>query len=139
MVRSKSCASSRLSEYSNAPLHVSGGVLFSTSCSIALDHSRKSTIDRHLKSQLHIQKHAAGPPLKRQKTMDDIASSTVSSSTEMHQDLVKCFVGMNIPRHQLDECFSNWDPRIIWDPRRDFEGSARYQGLDHVLLVNLNV
>ena len=107
MGRTKATASTRILEFSKAPFHVTGNSLFCTPCSMSLDYTRKSSIERHLESQLHREKTTTGqdePAAKKQRTLDDPFLSTQSQSGEhkVTENLVKAFVGMNIPLSLLD-------------------------------------
>ena len=90
MDRGKSSVSSRLLEF---PHH-----------SVALDHTRKSTLARHLTLQAHKEKAETNdgqPARKRQLTViETLPNKDVNK--RMNKDLVKAFVGRNIPLSLLD-------------------------------------
>lgn len=57
--------------------HVSGNKLFCTPCNIVLDHSRKSSVESHMKSDKHAKAKARaeegdddGRPAKKQRTLE---------------------------------------------------------------------
>ena len=48
-------ASARLRQIRNPNLHVDGDILFCTLCNIPLNHTRKSSIDDHLRRKKHLE------------------------------------------------------------------------------------
>ncbi|KAL3220077.1 hypothetical protein MRX96_030090 [Rhipicephalus microplus] len=50
---SKKTARKRAREYKHAEFYEDGGVLFCRACARAVDHLRKSTIDKHIESNPH--------------------------------------------------------------------------------------
>ena len=67
-----------------------------------MDYTRKFTIERHLSSQAYLQKVGEGePPAKKQSTIDTVIQPK-STHKKMHEDLIKAFVGMNIPLNNID-------------------------------------
>ena len=74
------------------------GRLFCSLCNLVVDHTRKSTIERHIKSERHVQKQQekykekepeAGPS-KKQKTM----TSTLRAVTVADQSRIKNNTGL---------------------------------------------
>lgn len=76
-------AKDRVKQYSPGVLYEDGGLCFCAVCNRALDYTRKSTIDNHLKSDIHRhrkeQKDIDSEQNKRQKTMTTMFKMTTSA------------------------------------------------------------
>lgn len=65
----KTTARDRLRSYPKGTLHEDDGLLFCSTCNVVLDHTRKSSIDKHLESATHVQKSRSSETTGKQKTL----------------------------------------------------------------------
>ena len=65
----KTTARDRLQNYPKGTLHEDDGRLFCSTCNVVLDHTRKSTIDKHLESATHVQKSRNSETTGKQQTL----------------------------------------------------------------------
>ena len=64
----KTTARDRFQSNLTGTLHEDGN-LFCSTCNVALDHTRKSSIDKHLKSATHIQRAKRSETMDKQQTL----------------------------------------------------------------------
>ncbi|MGH0133833.1 UNVERIFIED_CONTAM: hypothetical protein FKN15_053827 [Acipenser sinensis] len=94
--------SERSQQYPPGVVYTDGKNLFCTTCNLSLDHTRKSTIDRHLS-----EKHR-----KRKAEIDSYETASSSKKRKGNKnserrrdvifDLTEAFVGANIPLEKID-------------------------------------
>ena len=65
----KTTARDQLRSYLTGTLHEDDGILFCSTCNVALDHTRKSSIDKHLESATHIQRTKSSETTGKQQTL----------------------------------------------------------------------
>ena len=65
----KTSERNRLRNYSQGTLHKADGLLFWSTCNVVLDHTRKSSIDKHLKSATHVQRPSSSETTGKQQTL----------------------------------------------------------------------
>lgn len=58
-----------------------GGKLFCKSCNVVVEHTRRSTIQNHVKSSKHL-KHSCTPEPKKQKTVTSVFKTATTSQIE---------------------------------------------------------
>ncbi|XP_052562030.1 uncharacterized protein LOC120427632 isoform X1 [Culex pipiens pallens] len=100
----------RAKQYPKGTLHADEGQLFCTSCNVTLDHTRKATIDKHLKSQIHIGKVQKQPKdvthsVQKQTTVVSAfhkATASRDARNVSQFELVEAFASANIPLYKLD-------------------------------------
>lgn len=100
----------RVKQYEKGTLHCDNGKLFSTSCNVTLDHSRKGSIDRHLQTPSHNLKRKSAAMssetvAKRQCTILGAFKRQTESRDARnlsHFQLVEAFTLANIPLEKLD-------------------------------------
>jgi len=63
--------SDRAKQYKKSEVFEDGGRLFCRSCNVVLNHQRKSVVDNHFKSAVHV-RHAELPDAKKQKTINTL-------------------------------------------------------------------
>ena len=83
----KAIAHDRLRSYPGGTLHVDDGLLFCTTCNTVLDHTRKSTIDKHFESATHLQrsKSANSKAAGKQQTLKTSRRQNNSPGTFLNQ------------------------------------------------------
>nr|XP_044995535.1 CGG triplet repeat-binding protein 1-like [Jaculus jaculus] len=97
----------RVTEF-GGELHEDGGKLFCTSCSVVLNHVRKSTISDHLKSKTHTKRKAEFEEQNVRKKQRPLTASLQCNSTaqtekvSVIQDFVKKCLEANIPLEKAD-------------------------------------
>ena len=65
----KTTARDRLRSYPKGTLHEDNGLLFCSTCNAVLDHTRKSSIDKHLESATHVQRSRNSETTGKQQTL----------------------------------------------------------------------
>ena len=65
----KTTARDRLRSYPKGTLHEDDGLLFCSTCNVVLDHTRKSSIDKHLESATHVQRSKSSETTGKQQTL----------------------------------------------------------------------
>ncbi|MGH0178115.1 UNVERIFIED_CONTAM: hypothetical protein FKN15_004901 [Acipenser sinensis] len=91
--------SERTEQYPPGVLYTDGYNLFCTACNLSLDHTRKSTIDRHLSSEKHRKRKA------EIDSYETVASSKKRKGNENYErrfDLTEAFVCANITLEKID-------------------------------------
>uniref|UniRef100_H3B025 Uncharacterized protein n=1 Tax=Latimeria chalumnae TaxID=7897 RepID=H3B025_LATCH len=94
-------AKNRSSQYKNGTFHVSGDIMFCSTCNIAVDHKRKATCDRHLETSMYLEK---------KKKMESAAVSSSEKTKTAQQEirkvalfnLVEAFTSAKLPLNALD-------------------------------------
>uniref|UniRef100_H2ZV45 Uncharacterized protein n=1 Tax=Latimeria chalumnae TaxID=7897 RepID=H2ZV45_LATCH len=93
-------AKDQSSQYKNGTFHVSGDIMFSSTCNIVVDHKWKATCDRHLEASTHLEK---------KKKMGPAAVSSSEKKTVQQEirkvvlfNLVETFTSANLPLNALD-------------------------------------
>ena len=100
----------RARQFPKGTLHADGGKLFCSICNITVDHTRKSTIDRHLKSEQHSSKRKLNEEkednkVKRQMTVTSLFDRHTAARDARNVavfDLVEVWTEANIPLEKLD-------------------------------------
>ncbi|CAG8508710.1 24492_t:CDS:2, partial [Racocetra persica] len=90
------------SEYKN--FYVDGQKLFCEFCKHVIDHTKKSTLDSHLKSDKHKNNVIKAEKLKssRQTTLDT-TSNILNDHERINIALVKAFTNANISLEKVDQ------------------------------------
>ncbi|XP_067890507.1 CGG triplet repeat-binding protein 1-like [Heterodontus francisci] len=99
-----------MKEFGSQILHAVGGILFCTSCNVSLDHTRRSTVQRHLESKSHRSREYPTPHCWKMNTQKKIIISPLfeksTESSENRQlvtmELVDTFASSKIPLEKLD-------------------------------------
>lgn len=97
-------AAERAKQYKSSEVYEDGGRLFCRTCNVVLNHIRKSVIDDHLKSQVHI-RHSDAPPGKKQKTIDttlNVNTITAENRVAVCREWLIMMVSANIPIYKTD-------------------------------------
>ena len=102
----------RASQFDAGVFHVSGGLLVCSSCNIPVDHSRKDTCLKHLKTSVHekkvkINQMSDGKKRKLQSAVNDLFEASTSQQKQRKVEfrrMVQEFCGANIPLKVLDRC-----------------------------------
>uniref|UniRef100_A0A1Q3EZH5 Putative p20-cggbp n=1 Tax=Culex tarsalis TaxID=7177 RepID=A0A1Q3EZH5_CULTA len=102
----------RVAQYPAGMLHVEDdSTLFCSICNVSLDHTRKGSIDKHLRTQLHTEKHDRQQRLKeaRERRQSAAVGEGFSRTTDARDGrnlalfrLVEAFTAAEIPLHKLD-------------------------------------
>lgn len=89
MVGSSITPVKRLNQYGSKLFTVKKNKLVCKSCNIELDHSKKSSLEQHLKTDLHIN--------------NNLKQKSHETSNEFLRNLVLAFSSANIPLHKLNK------------------------------------
>ncbi|XP_001864969.2 uncharacterized protein LOC6047992 [Culex quinquefasciatus] len=102
----------RVAQYPSGMLHVEDdATLFCSICNVSLDHTRKGSIDKHLRTQLHTEKHERQERLReaRERRQSAAVFDAFPRTTEARDGrnmalfrLVEAFTAAEIPLHKLD-------------------------------------
>ena len=88
--------------------HANGDRLFCTSCNLVVDHSRKITLDRHLKSTKHLKRcseiNCEKTPKKQHTIPTTLRNQTVAEQSRIKttHDWVEALVSANVPLIKSD-------------------------------------
>lgn len=102
----------RVAQYPPGMLHVEDDTtLFCSICNVSLDHTRKGSIDKHLRTQLHTEKQERQERLReaRERRQTAAIAEGFARTTEARDGrnlalfrLVEAFTAAEIPLHKLD-------------------------------------
>ncbi|CAG8528991.1 18416_t:CDS:1 [Racocetra persica] len=86
--------------------YVDGQKMFCEFCKHVIDHTKKSTVDSHLKSDKHKNNvvNAEKSKLTHQTTLD-MAVTNISEQEQINIALVNAFTKANIPLEKIDKSF----------------------------------
>lgn len=91
----------RIKEFGSEFLIERKGSLYCKLCNLALDHSRKSSIDQHFSTKAHV-KNVEKRKLRENLTQDTLEKDYMSVKRGFAQELVKSFTEANIPLYKLE-------------------------------------
>ena len=103
-------AAARAIEFGKTNFYADGGKLFCKSCNVVVNHIRKDTIDKHIKSKKHVEKvlnrseitENRATRLQTLKTVVNARTDAEYSRKEVAIDLAEALLCANIPLEKLD-------------------------------------
>jgi hypothetical protein len=100
----------RVKQYPKGTLHSDDGHLFCSTCNTSLDHTRKASIDKHLKTLTHVEKRkrleeAEEAVIKKQATISG-SFKRINDSRDARNiaycEVIEAFTAASIPLNKLD-------------------------------------
>jgi hypothetical protein len=82
--------------------YVEGNKLFCVFCNCVIDHTKKSLLDQHLKTEKHKDNQSKEKP-PRQLTLTGSINNFLNDRDTINKDLVRAFTQANIPLEKVDK------------------------------------
>lgn len=102
---SRISAEKRVKDYPAGTLHADDGVLFCTTCNVAVDHLRKFCVDVHLKSEKHRHRLETKSTAGKQSSLSGAVKRQMAAAMHRNETIlewVKLCTALNIPLIKSD-------------------------------------